>query len=376
MKRLLLRISPVVLVTLGFVACGANPAVDSAPPTIIATSVATTPALAAYEPPATPTAAASADQATLPDGCPPPTDNTFLLRYPPGGYCLLYPDSHTAVRGGFDTWAPSAFRIVRGSILSTSPWAIVSTGEAAGFDPEKTARESAAGMAEYGVGLVELEVAGEPAYMVTGIPGQDLTRSLYFNHGDVSFHFSFGPDDTAGSETAQRLDEFADVLLDSLTFIPVNEPFTAADECLEPRSNEQLVVNETLDYCLLLPSGYILDQTGPNSARMAAGSATETEHPQLLVEVTDLGAQSPDAAEATAVAGATPLELLTVANGNYLSWMVAGTAGADSERVLLFYHDNWLHRLTFIPANPPQQEWTGETDEFVSLVTRSFRLLR
>lgn len=367
----------VVLVTLSFVACGANPAVESRPVTLTAPSEPAAPALAPYKPTATPMTAAPTDQATLPDGCPQPTDDTFLLRYPPGGYCLLYPDSYTAVRGGFDQWSPSAFRIVQGSILNTStPWATVATGEASGFDPEKIAREAAASMAEHGVGLVEMEVAGEPAFMVTGIPGQDLTRSLYFNHGDISFHFTFGPDDAPGSETAQYLNEFVDGLLNSLTFTPVSETFAPADECLEPRADEQLIVNEPLDYCVLLPSDYTLGQTGPNSARMAAGPGTDTSRPQLLVEVIDLGDQPLAAAEATADASATALDLFTVADGNYLSWLVAGPTGADSERVLLLYHDNQLHRLTFVPADPPQRDWTGETEEFVTLVTRSFRFLK
>ena len=121
MKRLLVRTIAVLLAVVGFVACVANPAGKSAPVTVTAPAEPTAPALAPYKPEAVPSTTAPADQATLPDGCPPPTDNTFLLRYPPGGYCLLYPDSHTAVRGGFDSWAPSAFRIVRGRFLSTSP---------------------------------------------------------------------------------------------------------------------------------------------------------------------------------------------------------------------------------------------------------------
>lgn len=393
MKRFV-SISLAILVIIPALAgCGAVPAdpptASPLPPESMGTAAPATPAAlrpAATAQPTTTSVVEPTDVLATPPNanatdtsaaCPQPTDDMFLLRYPPGGYCLLYPDSYTAVRGGFDQWSPSAFRIVQGSILNTStPWATVTTGEAAGVDPEKIAREAAASMEEHGVGLIEMEVAGEPAFMVTGIPGQDLTRSLYFNHGDVSFHFTFGPDDTAGSETAEALDEFVDGLLGRLTFIPVRDTFTAADECLEPRTNEQLIVNETLGYCVLLPSGYTLEQTGPNSARMAAGSGADTHRPQLLVEVIELGEQPLDAAVATATAGTTMLDLLTVADGTYLSWLVPGAAGADFERVLLLYYEDQLHRLTFVPADPPQQEWRGETAEFVALVTRTFRLLR
>lgn len=382
MKRLLLLTVAILLVIVVFVACGANPAGESALITVTAPSEPTAPALAPYKPEAAPSTTAPPVQSSLPDGCPQPTADTLLLRYPPGGYCLLYPDSHTAVRGGFDAWSPSAFRIVRGNILSTSPWATVATGDAAGFDPEKTARESAASMAEYGVGLVELEVAGEPAYMVTGIPGQDLTRSLYFNHGDVSYHFTFGPDDAAGSETVQYLDAFADVLLGHLTFIPASETFTAADECLEPRPDEQLIVSESLGFCLLLPATYVQEAVGDSSAIFQSGSAIDADHPQLAVEVADAGSQTAERLtddlirqKSEQTGQPVMVTMYTVGDGNILAKMVDGAPGYESERSLIYDHDGRQYRLAFTPYDPEQPELTGAMAELVTLVTQSFRFL-
>ena len=402
MKRLLLRAIPVVLVPLCCVACRANSAVDSGPASITATSVATTPALAAYEPTAmpttapsatptavpstTPTAAPRATLAIRPDGCPEPTDDTRLLINRPGGYCLLYPDTHTAVRGGFDGPEPAGVRIVQGSILGGGPQATIIVGQATGEDLKEAAQiaqeKNRAGTG-LEVGLVELEVAGQPAYMLVGLGGQDLSRSLVFELDDWRYNFTFRPDEVAGSEVAASLTQFADVILNSFTPIPVNEATTAEDECLEPRADERLIVSEPLGFCLLLPETYTQEDAGDGSTNFQSGSGVDADHPQLTVVVTDAGSQTAQMLtdhlirEKNELTGQPSMvTMFTVGDGNILATMVDGAPGHETERLLLFDHDDRRYQLAFTPYDPAQPELTGAMAELVTLVTQSFRFLR
>lgn len=299
-----------------------------------------------------------------------------------GGYCLLYPDSHTAVKGGFDSGEPAGIRIVNGSILNTDLWASILVGDATGSDLAQSAREDAERLSEFDVELTEIEVAGEPAYMLTGLPGQDLTRNIRFEHDGILYSFQIGPDDVAGSETFRRVNEFTATLLDSLTFIPVNDVITLVDECLLPRPDEKLILNESLDFCLLIPFGYVYEEPDQNSAVFHGGTVVDADHPKLSIMVTDAGNKPAEEVtdvllrEMNDLTGEPVLiRLYTIGNGNILVTMLDGAPGQELERVLLIDHDGRRYRLAFTPYDPSQPELTGAMEAFITQVTQSFRFL-
>lgn len=399
MKRLVFLSLAVLLAVPALVACGvtsgnlpADGSATSEPATPTQTALrpipASTPTAASpTEPTAKPATTSTRDSIeTVPDACPQATANTRLLINSPGGYCLLYPDSHTAVKGGFDGPEPSGVRIVAGSILNTgTPWVTITVSDAGGRTIEQLTEEAQGHvdqLSEYGAELFEIEVAGQPAVLTTGNPGQDFTRVVTFVHEGVRYIFIFGPDDVAGSEISERLTAFADVILNSFAFTPITETVTAADECLMPRNTEKSVFSGTLGFCLYIPSNYVFGETGEESALIRAVSPDAETLPQLMIEVADLETES--AAQLTdeliremnALTGQpVSIALYTIGDGDTLVKMIDGAPGYELERLMIVDHGDRQYRLIFTPYNPAQPELTGAMDAFITQVTQSFRFL-
>lgn len=375
-----------------------TPVVTIAPPTTVTTAVmtttpsptvipTTTPAPTITVPPQTlePTTGSVMSPATtiaVPDACPKPTDAAYLLVNPLGGYCLLYPDTHTAVRGGFDSGEPAGIRIVDGSILNTDLWATITVGEDTGEDIAQSSRDYAAGLAEYGVEFTEIEVAGQPAYMLTGLFGQDLTRSIRLKHDGLIYNFQIGPDDVPGTELYKRISEFTGTLLDSLTFLPVTDVLTLSDVCLQPRPDEKLIINEALDFCLLIPDAYDYEEPDPNSAAFLSGPVVDAAHPRLLINVVDderrtAGELTDDLIkQMNELTGEWILiRMYTIGDGNTLVTMIDGAPGHELERLLFVDHEDRLYQFSFTPYDPAQPELTGAVQALILKVTQSFRFL-
>jgi hypothetical protein len=305
-----------------------------------------------------------------------------LLINPLGGYCLLYPDTHTAVRGGFDSGEPAGIRIVDGSILNTDLWASITVGEDTGEDLAQSSRDYAAGLAEYGVEFYEIEVAGQPAYMLTGLFGQDLTRSIRLKHDGLIYNFQIGPDDVPGTELYKRISEFTDTLLDSLTFLPVTDVLTLSDVCLQPRPDEKLVINEALDFCLLISDAYDYEEPDPNSAAFLSGPVVDADHPRLLINVVDDERRTERELTDDLIKQMNELtgewiliRMYTIGDGNTLVTMIDGAPGHELERLLFVDHEDRLYQFSFTPYDPAQPELTGVMEALIQKVTQSFRFL-
>ena len=381
------------------VACGVTPGDLSeagpatAEPSTTVVEVSTLPALrpaptlmptaTAERPTAMPTPIPTgATIAAVPDACPQPTDDTRLLINAAGGYCLLYPDSHTAVRGGFDGPEPNGVRIVNGNILNTDTWASVRVSEATGEDLAQTAREDAERLSGFDVVLTEMEVAGQPAFMLSGLPGQDLTRTIRFEHDGLLYSFQTGPDDVSGSETSRRADEFTNLLLNSLAFIPVSDVVTNTGECLHPRPDEQLIISEALGVCLLVPSDYVHEEPDRNTAAFHSGSIVDADHPQLSIEVFDAGSHTAGELtdelirEMNTITGEpVGFSMYTIGDGNTLAKIIDGAPGHELEHLLLVDHDNRRYQLTFAPYDPAQTVLSEAMKALILQVTQSFRFL-
>lgn len=345
-----------------------------------------TPGPPATDPPQTPEPTprpmTSVGALAVPDACPKPTDDAYLLVNPLGGYCLLYPDTHTAVRGGFDGPEPAGVRIVNGSILNTDLWANIRVAEDTGEDIAQSERDYADSLAEEGVEFMEIEVAGEPAYMLTGLFGQDLNRSIRFKHDGLIYNFNLGPDDVPGTELFQRISEFTGTLLNSLTFIPVTDELTLSDVCLQPRPDEQLIINEALDFCVLIPDGYVFEEPDQNSAAFHSGPEVDADHPSVLIKVIDDERRTARKLtddllkEMNKLTGEGILvRMYTIGDGNTLVTMIDGAPGHELERLLLVDHEDRLYQFSFTPYDPAEPELTGAMQALIQKVTQSFRFL-
>lgn len=421
MKRLLLLTSAFLSVFLSLVACqpdihttpsqqgegepvqSTSPALapyESTPTSIPPTSIPTVETRIAPTPTATlvpPPTASLPEQAAVsptesmpspagaiavPEACPKPTADTRVLVNRLGGYCLLYPDTHTALRTVYGSEPTSTIHIFAESILSQAPFVFLSTEDAAGQDPAQVAQAIADQLAEFDVELAEIEVAGQPAFMLTNLPGQAFTREVIFEHGGMLYKFSFLPDDFAGTDYARQLTTFADVLLNSLTFIPVSETMAVIEDCMQPRPDEQLIISEALGFCLLVPSSYTYDPDGQDRATFHGGSVVDADHPRLIIEVSATGNRSAYELTDKLFNEVTPPEdlpveihVFTLGDDNITAKMVDNVPGEYPGRVMLFDHGERRYRLTFMPYDPAQFEFTGAMGTLIHLVTQSFRFL-
>ena len=327
---------------------------------------------------AAPTVAAATDAPATAEApseaaaCPTPTDDTYLLRNPQHGYCLLYPTTHKVERPNADE-----VNLVVGSLLNTlDPRANIRVITGDGVTAEDFADDIVASFEGFDVARSETTVAGRPAVVLDNLPGQDINRQVIFTHEDRLFHIYFSPIDPANPAT---LDSFAQGILDSLTLIPVSETVTAEDECLAPKSEQQALTSEAFGFCVLLPADFSYEEPSATNANLFIGSMMDVQHPKLMIEVTDAGGRT--AAEAAdALLAEFPADMgIQRTFGDTLGYEVAerldGVPGQDLGRVLLAVHDDRLYRLTFVPADPSQGEVYAKMEELFNMVLQTWRFL-
>jgi len=113
------------------------------------------------------------------------------------GYCLLYPEEHTAEQVSDEE---TVFYI--GSILNAQdPRLHVQVTDAAGRSAHEVAEEireeALAAVPDMDIPLEETTLDGEPAAVVDGPPGQEITRQLVAVHDDRLYSLVFMPADEA-----------------------------------------------------------------------------------------------------------------------------------------------------------------------------------
>lgn len=304
--------------------------------------------------------------------CPTATDDTYLLRNPQHGYCLLYPATHKVERPNADE-----VNLVVGSLLNaTDPRANIRVITGDGVTAGSFADDIVASFEGFDVARSETTVAGQPAVVLDNLPGQDINRQVIFTHEDRLFHIYFSPIDQANPAT---LDGFAQGILDSFTFMPVSETVTAEDECLAAKSEQQAITSEAFGFCVLLPADFSYEEPSATNANLFVGSMMDVQHPKLMIEVTEAGGRT--AAEAAeALLAEFPADMgIQRTFGDMLGYEVAerldGVPGQDLGRVLLVVHDDKLYRLTFVPADPAQTEVYAQMEELFNMVIQTWRFL-
>ncbi len=327
---------------------------------------------------AAPTEAAATDMPATAEApaeaaaCPTPTDDTYLLRNPQHGYCLLYPATHKVERPNADE-----VNLVIGSLLNTTePRANIRVVTGDGVTAEDFADDIVASFEGFDVARSETTVAGEPAVVLDNLPGQDINRQIIFTHEDRLFHVFLSPIDPASPEA---LDTFAQGILESFTFMPVSETVTAEDECLAPKSEQQALTSEAFGFCVLLPADFSYEEPSATNANLFIGSMMDVQHPKLMIEVTDAAGQTATAA-ADALVAEFPADMgIQRTFGFMLGYepaeLLDGVPGQDVGRVLLAVHNDKLYRLTFVPADPAQTEVYAQMEELFNMVVQTWRFL-
>ena len=370
MKRISVYWLALLVFALLIAAC--SPTGGSQEPAAETPAAAETTAPAATDAPAPTEAPATAEAPAEAAACPTATDDTYLLRNPQHGYCLLYPVTHKVERPNADE-----VNLVIGGLLNTlDPRANIRVVSGDGVTAESFADDIVTSFEGFEIARSATTVAGEPAVVLDNVPGQDINRQVIFTHEDRLYHVYFSPLDPANPDT---LDTFAQSILESLTFMPVSQTVTAADECLAAKSEQQALTSEAFGFCVLLPADFSYEEPSATNANLFIGSMMDVAHPKLMIEVTEAGGQT--AAEAAdALLAEFPADMgIQRTFGDMLGYEVAerldGVPGQDLGRVLLAVHNDKLYRLTFVPADPAQSEVYAEMEELFNMVLQTWRFL-
>lgn len=362
MRKLILILLLLLTASLA-AACGGNQTAAPSP------TVAPTAAV----PPAETAAPTEAPTEPLPElaACPEPKDDTYLLRDPRHGFCLLYPAGHKVERPNPD----EVVLVVGGLLNAGDPRAMITVTPSDGRTAPELADEIVAGFEGFEVERSDGSVAGEPAIILDNLPGQDINRRVIFEHEGRLYHIYFSPLDPANTAP---IDDFIAGILDTFTFIPVTETVTIEDECLSPKDDEQQILSEAFGYCFLVPADFTYEEPSDTNANLFVGSMMDVEHPKLMIEVTDANGRTASAAADELVASFEGFEIPRTF-GDTLGYEPAerldGVPGQDLGRVLLAVHGDKLYRLTFVPADPSQGVVYEQMEALFAEVLNSFRFL-
>lgn len=332
-------------------------------------AVATPDAPATEAPELAPTEAAVESPATM--TCPVATDTTHLLRDPRHGFCLLYPVTHKVERPN-----PQEVALVIGSLLNAGdPRASINVTPAEGRTATDVADEIVAGFEGFEITRSETAVGGETAIVLDGVPGQDIHRRVIFIHDDLLYQLYISPVDPADTSA---IDEFMDGILGSFVFFPVSDTVTAADECIEPKADQQLITSEEFGYCFVAPAEFTYEQPGETNANLFVESMMNVERPKLMIEITDAAGMNATTAADELVASFEGFEVPRTF-GQSLGYEPAerldGVPGQDLGRVLLAVHGDRLYRFTFVPDDPAQAAVYDEMEMLFTQILNTFRFL-
>lgn len=303
--------------------------------------------------------------------CPEATADTYLLRDPRHGFCLLYPVGHKVERPNPDEVA----LVIGGLLNSGDPRAGITVTPTDGRTAADYADEIVASFEGFEITRSDGLVAGEPAVILDNLPGQDINRRVIFSHEDRLYHIYFSPIDP---ENPGPIDLFAEGILGSFTFIPASNTVTAADECVTPKADQQQVLDDEFGYCFLAPADFTYERPSETNANLFFGSMMDVEHPKLMIEVVDAAGRTAAIAADELAASFEGFDIQR-SFGDTLGYETAerldGVPGQDIGRVLLVAHGDRLYRLTFAPADPSQGDIYTRMEAMFAELLSTFRFL-
>jgi hypothetical protein len=150
------------------------------------------------------------------DICPEPAPETALLKNDDLGYCLLYPDSYVV-----EQLDSGNTEIVVGSIMNhTDPRVSIVVEDLAARSIEQAIDEFLAGYEGFEIEQTKVNLAGEEAVLLDGIPGQDYYRKLFVAHEDSLYQLAIAPYDPNLADTLPQAENLYTVVLNSFRFLP------------------------------------------------------------------------------------------------------------------------------------------------------------
>lgn len=147
------------------------------------------------------------------EACPSPTADTKLMTNTEDGYCLLYPAEDVII----DPYVIVANPNSAPGDMPGEAWAVINTQDAAGRTASQVADEMTAAVGPgFNITQTEIEVGGEQAIVVDGMPGQDSNRMVLIIHEGRLYTLTVMPwYPSAGSS----LDKLYNTIIQSLHFM-------------------------------------------------------------------------------------------------------------------------------------------------------------
>ena len=147
--------------------------------------------------------------------CPTPTSETKLLTNAEEGYCLLYPAEYSTTAPHYIVINP-----VSSPDMLGEAWLYIEITDAAGRTAAQIADEGIAALGEgFNITRFEVEVDGEQAVVVDGLPGRDSGRNVFIVHNDRLYNLIFMPWYPNAVEPTP-LENLYPMVMDTLHFLP------------------------------------------------------------------------------------------------------------------------------------------------------------
>lgn len=226
----------------------------------------------------------------------------------------------------------------------------------------------------------------EPVVVLDRMPGQDFSRHVLFVHANQFYHLVFYPADAEAAEFEQMLSLY-ELMIGSFGFADVGEQAACASAGLD----EAAYTNEEAGYCLLYPSGFVVDEPeqgvvvvhGPNYAGgpeplsgfvniQVLGPAEGRSASEISSELvapfqgTEIIIERVDALLGVEQAGSSPasnaVEMIGMP-GQSLTWQVVAV------------HNDQVYLLVFSPLGAEYGQAFDDMQQLYDVVMSSFRFL-
>ena len=150
------------------------------------------------------------------DACPTPTAETKLLTNAEGGYCLLYPEEYSTSLPNFIVINPVSGP---GDVIGDA-WLSVEVTDAAGRTAAQIADEAIDSLPEgFNITRFEVDVDGEQAVVIDGLPAQDSARYVFIVHNGRFYNLVFLPWFPNAAEPTPLENLYA-MAMDTFHFLP------------------------------------------------------------------------------------------------------------------------------------------------------------
>lgn len=148
--------------------------------------------------------------------CPNPTSETKLLTNADEAYCLLYPAEYSAKLPHYIVINPTiGFGDAPGDA-----WLLISTAPASGRTAAQIVDEQIAALGEgFNINRFEVDVNGERAVVVDGLPAQDSARNVFIVHHNRLYNLIFMPWYPNAADPTQ-LEDLYTMVMETLHFLP------------------------------------------------------------------------------------------------------------------------------------------------------------